>query len=310
VFIDKHHGDMEWLNYHHLHYFWVVAREGSLVGAGKVLHLSHPTLSAQLRALEERLGGQLFHRQGRRLVLTELGRLVQRYADEIFGTGAELLEAVAGRTTQGPLRLAVGVVDAVPKVVVRKLLQPALELPEPVKLVCHEAAYAPLMAELAAHVLDIVISDAPVPPGSAVKAFSHLLGESGVSFLATRALARAHRRRFPESLHGAPMLLPLEELALRRSLNQWFDEKSVKPKVVAEFEDSALMNVFGADGVGIFPAPTLLEAELCRQQGVAVVGRADGVRERFYALSIERRLKNPAVVAISRAARAELFAAP
>lgn len=299
---------MEWLNYHHLLYFWTVAREGSLVAAGKVLRLSHPTLSAQIRSLEDRLGGKLFHRQGRRLVLTELGRLVQRYADDIFKTGAEMLDAVAGRTTQGPLKLNVGVVDAVPKVIVRKLLQPALELPEPVKLVCHEAAYAPLMAELASHLLDIVISDAPVPAGSAVKAFSHLLGESGVSFFATSDVARAHRRKFPQSLDGAPLLLPLEELALRRSLNQWFDEKGVKPRVVSEFEDSALMNVFGADGVGLFPAPTILEEEICEQLRVAVVGRAEGVRERFYALSIERRLKNPAVVAISRAARAELFA--
>ncbi|MBL8916227.1 MAG: LysR family transcriptional regulator, partial [Archangium sp.] len=226
----------------------------------------------------------------------------------IFKTGAEMLDAVAGRTTQGPLKLNVGVVDAVPKVIVRKLLQPALELPEPVKLVCHEAAYAPLMAELASHLLDIVISDAPVPAGSAVKAFSHLLGESGVSFFATSDVARAHRRKFPQSLDGAPLLLPLEELALRRSLNQWFDEKGVKPRVVSEFEDSALMNVFGADGVGLFPAPTILEEEICEQLRVAVVGRAEGVRERFYALSIERRLKNPAVVAISRAARAELFA--
>lgn len=299
---------MEWLNYHHLLYFSVVAREGSLVGAGKVLRLSHPTLSAQLRALEDRLGGQLFLRQGRSLVLTELGRVVQRYADEIFTLGGELLDTVAGRTTRGPLRLNVGIVDAVPKPVVRRLLQPALELKEPVKLICHEAAYEPLMAELATHTLDIVISDAPVPAGSPVKAFSHLLGESGVSFLAAPELAKAHRRRFPSSLDGAPVLLPLEQLTLRRALNQWFDANDLKPHVVAEFEDSALMNVFGADGVGVFPAPTVLEADICRQLGVAVVGRVESVRERFYALSIERRLKNPAVVAISRAARAELFA--
>lgn len=298
---------MEWLNYHHLLYFHVVAREGSLVAAGRVLRLSHPTLSAQIRSLEDRLGGALFLREGRRLVLTDLGRMVQRYAEEIFSLGGELLDAVAGRTVSGPLRLSVGVVDAVPKVVVRKLLQPALELEEKVKLVCHEAAYGPLMTELATHLLDIVISDAPVPPGSAVKAFSHLLGESGISFFAAPSWVKAHRGRFPACLDAAPTLLPLEDLALRRALNTWLDDEGVAPNVVAEFEDGALMNVFGADGVGAFPAPTLLEADLRRQLGVVPIGRATGVTQKFYALSMERRLKNPAVLAISHAARAEVF---
>lgn len=299
---------MEWLNYHHLLYFWTVAREGSLVAAGKALKLSHPTLSAQIRALEGRLDEKLFTRAGRGLVLTEMGRVVYRYADEIFSLGREMLDTVNGRSGGRPLRLDVGVADVVPKLVVRRLLQPALGGPEPVRLVCHEGRYEKLLADLTLHTLDLVIADAPLPPGSGVRAFHHLLGETGVSFFATKPLAARHRRGFPRSLDGAPLLLPLEGSPLRRSLNQWFDRHGVAPRVVAEFEDSALLKVFGTDGVGIFPAPTVLEADVARQYGVQVVGRAPEVRERFYAISVERKLKNPAVVAISEAARHDLFA--
>jgi LysR family transcriptional activator of nhaA len=298
---------VEWLNYHHLLYFWVVAREGSLVAAGKVLRLSHPTLSAQVHALEDHLGEKLFARVGRRRALTEMGRVVYRYAEEIFSLGREMVDTVAGRSSGQPLRLNVGIADVVPKLVVRRLLQPALSLPEPVRLVCYESAYEKLLADLALHTLDIVISDAPVPPGSSVRAFDHLLGETGVSLFGTKALASAYRRGFPRSLNGAPVLLPLENLTLRRSLNQWFDRHDIKPRVVAEFEDSALLNVFGADGVGIFPAPMVMEHDVCRQYGVEVLGRVPEVRERFYAISIERKLRNPAIVAISDAARHEIF---
>lgn len=301
---------MAWLNYHHLLYFWTVAREGTLVAAGKALRLSHPTLSAQVHALEDELGEKLFVRVGRRLVLTEMGRVVYRYAEEIFSLGRELVDTVGGRASGKPLRLDVGIVDAVPKLVVKRLLQPALSLPEPVRLVCHEDDYEKLLADLALHTLDIVISDAPVPPGSNVRAFNHVLGETGISFFGTRPLARAHRRGFPRSLDGAPLLLPLENLTLRRSLDQWFDRNDLKPRVVAEFEDSALLKVFGADGVGIFPAPTVMERDVRRQYGVQVIGRTTDVRERFYAISVERKLKNPAVVAISEAARHELFLTP
>lgn len=298
---------MDWLNYHHLRYFWTVAREGSLVAAGKVLRLSHPTLSAQIHALEDQLGEKLFVRVGRRLALTEMGRVVYRYAEEIFSLGRDMVDTVKGRASGQPLRLDVGIADAVPKLVVRRLLQPALSLPEPVRLVCYEDAYEKLLAELALHTLDIVISDAPVPPGSSVRAFNHLLGETGVSLFGTKSLASTYRRGFPKSLDGAPWLLPLENLTLRRSLNQWFDRHDIKPRVVAEFEDSALLKVFGADGVGIFPAPTVMESDVIRQYGVHVLGRAPEVRERFYAISVERKLKNPAVVAISDAARHEIF---
>lgn len=298
---------MEWVNYHHLLYFWVVAREGGLVAAGRVLRLSHPTLSAQIHALEDQLGEKLFTKVGRKLALTEVGRVVFRYADEIFTLGREMVDTVKGRASGQPLRLDVGVVDVVPKLVVRRLLQPAMSLTEPVKIVCYEDSYDKLLADLALHTLDIVVADSPVPAGNSVKAFNHLLGETSVSFFGTRSLARSFKRGFPRSLEGAPMVLPLENSTLRRMLNQWFERHGVKPRVVAEFEDSALMKVFGADGVGIFAAPTVVEEEVCRQYDVAVIGHAHEVKERFYAVSVERRLKNPAVVAISDVARHQLF---
>jgi LysR family transcriptional regulator, transcriptional activator of nhaA len=298
---------VDWINYHHLLYFFVVAREGGLVQAGKVLRLSHPTLSAQIHTLEDQLGEKLFVKVGRKLVLTEMGRVVYRYAEEIFALGREMVDTVKGRGGK-QLRLDVGVVDVVPKLVVRRLLQPALDSAEPVRLVCVEGPYEKLLADLALHALDIVISDAPVPAGSNIRAYNHLLGETGVTFFAARTLASQLRRGFPQSLRGAPFLLPLEHLALRRALDQWFERNDVKPQVVAEFEDSALLKAFGADGVGVFVAPTVVEAEVMAQYGVETIGRSDDIKERFYAISAERRLKHPAVVAVSDAARHELFA--
>lgn len=298
---------MDWINYHHLLYFFIVAREGGLVQAGKVLRLSHPTLSAQIHTLEDQLGEKLFLKVGRKLELTEMGRVVYRYAEEIFSLGREMVDTVKGRGGGKQLRLDVGIVDVVPKLVVRRLLQPALDLAEPVRLVCVEAPYEKLLADLALHALDIVIADAPVPAGSNIRAYNHLLGETGVSFFAVRSLASQLRRKFPASLDGAPMLLPLEQLPLRRALDQWFERNEVKPKVVAEFEDSALLKAFGADGVGVFAGPSVVEAEVMAQYGVETIGRSDEVKERFYAISAERRLKHPAVVAISDAARHDLF---
>jgi len=294
---------LEWVNYHHLLYFWVVSREGGLVPAGKVLRLSHPTLSAQIHTLEDQLGEKLFAKVGRKLALTDVGRVVFRYADEIFTLGREMVDTVKGRSTGQPLRLEVGVVDVVPKLVVRRLLKPALALQEPVRIVCYEDSYEKLLADLALHSLDIVIADSPVPTGSSVRAYNHLLGETDVAFFGVKSLVKTLKRKFPKSLDGAPMVLPLENSALRRALNQWFDRNAIKPRVVAEFQDSALLNVFGADGVGIFTAPTVVENEVCRQYGVSVLGYAHEVKERFYAVSVERRLKHPAVVAISQAAR-------
>jgi LysR family transcriptional regulator, transcriptional activator of nhaA len=298
---------MEWINYHHLLYFWVVAREGGLVAAGKVLRLSHPTLSAQIHALEAQLGEKLFIKVGRKLELTETGRVAYRYAEEIFTLGRELVDAVKGRAVGQHVRLQVGVADVVPKLIVRKLLQPALELEQPVRLVCYESSFEKLLADLALHSLDIVIADAPVPQGSSVRVYNHLLGETGVSFFAAKRLAARHKRNFPDSLDGAPFLLPLEHLTLRRSLNAWFARKGIEPDVVGEFEDSALLKAFGADGVGVFVASSVVEREVMAQYDVQCIGRTEDVLERFYAISVERRLKHPAVLAISDAARHQVF---
>jgi len=298
---------MEWLNYHHLLYFWTVARLGSVSDAAVELRLAQPTVSGQIRALEEALGEKLFKRVGRRLALTEAGRVAFRYADEIFTLGREFMDLIRGRPTGRPLPLAVGVADAVPKLIAYRLLEPALHLPEPIRIVCREDHTDRLLAELAVHSLDVVISDSPVGPMVKVKAFNHLLGECGITFFGTAKLAAAHRRGFPRSLDGAPMLLPTEGSALRRSLDQWFGGLDVRPLVASEFEDSALLKVFGQEGIGIFPGPTAIESEIRRQFGVAVVGRTDAVVERFYAITVERRLKNPAVAAISEAARERLF---
>lgn len=298
---------MDWLNYHHLLYFWVVAREGSIVKASEQLRLAQPTISGQLRALEESFGQKLFVRQGRGLVLTEFGRMVYRHADEIFTLGRELTEAIKGRPAGRPVRFMVGVADVVPKLVAYRLLEPALRLSEPVRVVCREGTPERLLAALAVHELDLVLTDGPIGPGVKVRAFSHLLGECGVTFFGTPELATRYKRRFPKSLDGAPMLLPLPSTALRRGLDQWFDANGVRPSIVGEFADSALLNSFGQAGVGIFPAHSVIEAEVKRQYGVRVVGLAEDIRERFYAISVERRLKHPAVVAISESARQAMF---
>lgn len=298
---------MEWLNYHHLLYFWVVAREGSIAKATHELRLAQPTISGQIKLLEESLGEQLFQRVGRRLVLTEAGRTVYRYADEIFSLGREMREAMRGRPTGRPQRLTVGIVDAMPKLVAFRLLEPALRLADPVRLLAREGSADRLFAELATFGLDLVLSDAPVGPSAKVKAFSHLLGESGITFFASTKLAGSRRRGFPKSLDGAPFLLPTENTSLRRTLDQWMTAQHVRPDVVAEVEDAALLQQMGSTGAGIFAAPTVIEAEIGRQHRVEVVGRADKMRERFYAISVERKLKHPAVVAISESARADLF---
>lgn len=298
---------VEWINYHHLLYFWLVAREGSLASASATLRLAPSTVSGQIRSLEESLGEKLFARSGRRLVLTEMGRVVFRYAEEIFSLGRELRDAVKGRPVGKPLNLVVGVAHVIPKLVARRLLEPALRLPEPVRLVCREDKPEQLLAELAVHDLDVVVSDGPMSPSINVRAFSHLLGECDVGFFATSQLAAAHRRKFPESLDGAPMLLPTENTSLRRSLDHWFVARGLRPRVVGEFEDSALLKVFGQTGMGIFPAPMVIASEVQRQYQVRPVGRADEVRERFYAISVERKLKHPAVVAIIEEARRKLF---
>lgn len=300
---------MEWLNYHHLLYFWTVAREGSIARATKTLRLAQPTISGQIRQLERQLDHQLFQRRGRNLVLTDVGQVVFRYADEIFGIGRELMDVLRSRPTGRPLRLTVGISDGVPKLVAHRLLEPAFALGDPLQLVCREGRRERLLAELALHELDVVVSDAPVPPQIGVRGFSHLLGECGVTVFAAPALARRHRRGFPHSLDGAPMLLPTDDNVLRRSLDQWLEGQGIRPRVAGEFEDSALLKTFGQAGRGLFLGPSAIEREIARQYGAHVVGRLADVRERFYAISAQRRLEHPAVVAVTHAARGRLFGA-
>ncbi len=294
---------MDWLNYHHLLYFWVVAREGSIARACEKLRLAQPTISGQIRLLESSLGEKLFTRIGRNLALTEVGQVVFRYAEEIFSLGKELTEVVKGQHAGGPLTLVVGVTEVLPKLVTYRLLESVLLEPDPVRLVCWEGKLDRLVAELAVHGLDVVLADAPLPPMLRVRAYSHLLAESGVSVFATPDLASKYLRRFPRSLNGAPFLLPTDNSVLRRSLEQWFEAEGIRPSVVAEFEDSALLKAFGQAGRGIFAAPTLIEKEVRRQYRVRLIGHVPSIRERFYAISVERRLQHPAVVAISRGAQ-------
>ncbi|MEM8607919.1 MAG: transcriptional activator NhaR [Myxococcota bacterium] len=296
-----------WLNYHHFMYFWLTVREGGIQAASRKLRLAHPTVSVQIKQLEETLGHTLFDRSRRKLELTEAGRVAYRYADEIFSLGQEFLEALEGHPEGRPLRLAVGASDVMPKLIVRSLLDPALHLDTPVRLTCTEERFDRLLGALGTHELDVVLADTPCPPGSGVKAFNHLLGECGVSFFAAPKLANEVRGGFPQSLDGAPMLLPAGDTALGRGVTQWFEKESVRPRIVADFNDSALMKAFGQDGIGIFPLPSVTEDDVERQYGVQVVGRTNDIHARFYAISAERRLKHPAVVAICEAARAELF---
>lgn len=296
-------GLVEMLNHHHLYHFWSVVREGGVTRASEKLHVSQPTISGQLRELEEALGEKLLVRSGRTVVLTDIGRTVYRYADEILGLDQELLEAVKGRPTR-PGRLAVGVTMAVPKLVAYQMLEPALRLLEPIRMDCVADRLERLLAELAVYALDLVLADAPAPPAVKVRAYSHPLGECGVSVFGAERMAGAHRRRFPRSLDGAPFLLPSEDSALRLSLEEWFRKQGIRPRVVGTFEDNALLDAFGQAGTGLFAMPSAIEAEVKRQYKVRLVGRLDSVRQRFYAITVERKLRNPASLAISERARA------
>jgi LysR family transcriptional activator of nhaA len=298
---------MEWLNYHHLLYFWTVVREGGVSRAAEKLRLAQPTVSAQVKLLEDTLGQPLFDRQGRRLVLTDTGRVVYRYADEIFGIGRELMETLKGRTPGRPMQLTVGVANAVPKLIVHRLLQPAFASDHPVHLECREDGTEALLADLATHGVDVVISDVPPPPHVRVKVFAHLLGESPIAFFAAPPLAAKLRRRFPQSLDGAPMFLPRATTAVRRTIDQWLDHEGLHPHVIGEFDDSALMKTFGQTGTAAFPAATVIEAEVVRQYRVQAIGRVPSIHERYYAISAERRLKHPGVLAITNAARTTVF---
>lgn len=297
---------MEWLNYNHLYYFWVVATEGSIARGRLRLHLTQPTISAQLRQLEESLGEKLFERSGRGLTLTESGKVVFRYAEEIFALGRELRDTLRDRPTGRAVRVTVGIADVVPKLVAYRIIQPAFEAVPDVELVCREAGTSSLLTLLANHEVDLVLTDAPAS-GVPLRAYNHLLGETTTTFFATGALAAQYRKGFPGSLDGAPLLLPGAGSQLRRNLELWLDATGIAPRRVAEFDDLALMTVFGRTGKGIFPAPAVMEKEMEAQYDVRVVGRVREVRERFYAISGERKIKNPIVSAITTTARRELF---
>lgn len=302
---------MDWLNYHHLLYFWITVREGGVARAARALHVSQPTISAQIRQLERRLGDSLFRRQGRTLIPTELGRLAASYAEQIFALGRELLEVTHGRGTGRPLRLLVGVADSVPKLIAYRLLAPTFRLEPGVRLICREADRTVLFAELSTHALDVVLADAPLGPSARVRAYSHMLGECGVDAFATAELQErlgGKKARFPALLHGAPVLLPIEGTALRRDLETWFERVGVVPHVVAEFADSALARAFGQAGEGVFFAPSAIAEDLLALPMLRRIGRTGDVRERFYAISIERKIKHPGVLAITDAARTSLFA--
>ena len=295
------------LNYKHLHYFWAVAKAGSIARASEQLHLTPQTISGQLSLFEQTQGETLFRKNGRNLELTEAGRLVLSYAEDIFALGQELEEVLHHRPTERTLQLRVGVSDALPKIVAYKLLEPALQSPQTLRINCREGKLDMLLAELAAHKLDVVISDSPMPANAKVRAYNHLLGESGVSFFATSGLSAQFPAPFPACLEGAPLLLPGEDAAMRSRLLQWIDQQELHPRIAGEFDDSALMSAFGQAGAGMFAAPSVIADMVMRQYDVSLIGSTDDICEQFYAISVQRKLTHPAVLAISHAAQGAMF---
>ncbi|MDO9191830.1 MAG: transcriptional activator NhaR [Undibacterium sp.] len=298
---------MSSINYKHLHYFWVVAKAGSIARASEQLHLTPQTISGQLSLFESVQGEQLFKKSGRNLELTEAGRLVLSYAEEIFSLGQELEQVLHHRPTERTVQLRVGVSDAVAKAVAYRLLEPALALPQTLRINCREGKLEYLLAELAMHKLDIVITDTPMPPTVNVRGFTHQLGECGISFFATKALLQEYPAPFPACLDGAPLLLPGEDSALRSKLMHWLNAQQLHPRIAGEFDDSALMSAFGQAGAGFFAAPSAIADMVTRQYDVQLLGSTDEIKEQFYAISVQRKLTHPAVLAISRAAQKTLF---
>ncbi|MDE3179389.1 MAG: transcriptional activator NhaR [Acidobacteriota bacterium] len=298
---------MEWLNYHHLLYFWMVARKGSIVKASEELLLAPPTISAQIGRLEDSLGEKLFSRSGRRLVLTEAGQIAFRYADEIFNLGREFTDTLKGRPSGRPLQLLVGVADVLPKAIVYRLIEPAFQLPSPVRVVCREDPPDRLFGLLAVQQLDLILSDAPISPGISLRAFNHPLGECGIAFYSKPKQAEKFKRGFPRSLDGAAILVPTESASLRAGLDEWFESQRIRPIICGEFDDFSLLRMFAAAGRGVFAAPRVLDKEIRTRYGFTRIGAADAVRARFYAISVERKIKNPAVVAICEEARQVIF---
>jgi len=300
---------MEWLNYHHLLYFWMVAKKGSIARACEELRLAQPTISGQLRALEENLGEKLFTREGRRLVLTETGQVVYRYAEEIFELGSELTDVLKGRPRDRPLRLIVGISDLVPKLIAYRILEPALARKGGIHIECYEDTPEKLLLKLSAHELDLVLTDAPAYSAARVRVFNHLLGSSGVALFASPPLAKIYRKRFPEGLTGAPFLLPMRNSALRQIMDQWFETSAITPRVVGEFQDTALLTVFGQACAGIFAAPLATEREVRSRYHVDKLGDLAARATEYFAISAERKIKHPAATVIAEVAKHKLFAA-
>ncbi|MGY5452166.1 transcriptional activator NhaR [Agarivorans sp. MS3-6] len=291
------------LNYKHLHYFWVAAKQGGIARASELLHITPQTISGQISLLEQHFGDALFRKVGRNLELTETGRLALSYADEIFSLGDELEDALRNGPAERPQVLKVGIAEVVPKTIAYRLLAPALHLSDSVRMVCKENTLQSLLAELALNRLDIVLADGPVPPSLGIRGFNHSLGESGISFVAVPELAVTLKANFPASLDGAPLLIPSDINLLHVRLLQWFDKQNIHPLVVGEFDDSALMKTFGQAGIGVFTVPSAIADEVVSQYNVQIIGSTNAVREQFFAISAERRISNPAVVAITESAR-------
>lgn len=299
---------MEWLNFHHLRYFWVVARKGGVRKAAEELHVSQPSISAQLGLLEESLGHKLFKRSGRNLVLTEMGQLVLSYADEIFSSGRELMNAVRQRPTKHPLRLNIGLTDAFPKLIAFQILRAAFRLDDAIHIICREGEIGPLVTQLAAHRLDIVLADEPASSSLKAKTFNHRLGRSGITFCAVPAVAAKLRRNFPQSLDGAPALLPTENMGMRAALETWFDTKGIRPRLVGEFEDTALMEVCSAGGRGFTVVHSVIDRTALKHYDLRVIAKVEECGSDFYAITADRRVKHPAAMAITEHAYSTLFA--
>ena len=295
------------INLKHLRYFWAVASHGSITKASQTLHLTPQTISGQLRDLEESIGEKLFAREGRNLVLTETGRMVFSYADEMFQLGIELQDVLDGQTFGIKITVKFGVAMIVPKLLAYRVLEPVLQMNESTNLICHEAPLVDLLADMSVHKLDAVLSDCPINPSLNIRAYNHSLGGSGITFFSVPEHAKKLEKNFPQNLHDFPFLMPSKSSSLRMNLENWFDQHAIKPRVVAEFEDRALMKAFGERGTGVFTSPQTMEEDVLEKYGVRVIGRTDEIQENFYLISPERRIRNPAVTAITEAARANLF---
>jgi LysR family transcriptional activator of nhaA len=298
------------LNYRQLHYFWVVAKTGSIVRASEQLNLTPQTISGQISLLEQTFGVDLFRRVGRQLELTEAGRLTLPYAEQMFQLGGELEALLRAQPNEQQILFRIGVADVVPKSIVYRLIAPTMALAEPVRITCREDKLERLLADLAIQRLDLVISDSPMPSHLDIKGYSQKLGECGISFFATQALAERYGPNFPRGLQGAPLLIPGQETVVRNRLMRWFAEQNVQPRIIGEFDDSALMKAFGKSGSGIFIAPSVIADEVQAQYGVQMIGQTDAVTESFYAISVERKVKHPGIIAITEGARRGLFTHP